>query len=74
MRIVPRTCVPSRLVTVNIEAPRICPSALWRSQSHLYQFIQQLHTELGSVSDRVNILPAITRGLHTSPYWTTTGE
>ena len=30
--------------------------------------------ELGAVSDLTNILPAITRGLHLSPYWTTTGN
>ena len=69
-----RTFNRSRLVTVNIEGPQLCPSLLWSSQAHLTKFVQELHTELGSVSDNVNILPAITRGREVSPYWTTTGQ
>ena len=76
-----------RLVTLTLECPHLCPRGgrtvkaggergpvLWESQADLLEFVSGLHRELGAVSDLTNILPAITRGLHLSPYWTTTGN
>ena len=71
-----------RLLTLSLESPQLCLKAgegrerqpvIWASQTDLLEFVSGLHRQLGAVSDLTNILPAITRGLHLSPYWTTTG-
>ena len=77
-----------RLLTLSLESPQLCPRppgglkagegrerqpVIWASQTDLLEFVSCLHRQLGAVSDLTNILPAITRGLHLSPYWTTTG-
>ena len=85
--VVVRVYQASRLMTLTLEGPHLCPpaprslkaggetgSVVWRSQADLVEFISSLHSQLGAVSDLTNILPAITRGLNISPYWTTTGN
>ena len=47
---------------------------VWESQAHLLEFVTSLQRDLGAVGELTNILPAITRGLQLSPYWTTTGN
>ena len=56
------------------ESQESCGPVIWGSQADLLEFVSGLHHKLGAVSDLTNILPAITRGLQLSPYWTTTGR
>ena len=76
----------SRLVTLNVEGSFLCPSGssfkdsclqsstrpLWSSQTELGQWVTSAGRELGTES--LNYLPALSRGLELSPYWTTTDD
>ena len=77
-----------RLITLNIEGSFLCPSGscfkdkslpssaksrpLWASQTELGQWVTRVAKELGT--EKYNFLPAISRGLELSPYWTTTDD
>ena len=71
----PHICPTSpRSIKAEGESQESCGPVIWGSQADLLEFVSGLHHELGAVSDLTNILPAITRGLQLSPYWTTTGR
>ena len=77
-----------RLITLNIEGSFLCPSGsvfkdkslpssaqtrpLWASQTDLGQWVTRAAKELST--ETYNFLPAISRGLELSPYWTTTDD
>ena len=76
-----------RLVTLTMEGSLLCPSGsgfkdaslpspatrpLWSSQTELGQWVAGVAQELGT--EKYNFLPAISRGLELSPYWTTTDD
>ena len=77
-----------RLITLNIEGSFLCPSGsgfkdsglpssspprpLWTSQTELGQWVARAARELDT--EKFNFLPAISRGLELSPYWTTTDD
>lgn len=79
-----RANTDTRLVTVNIEGLGICPSGnqfkdghdlgvkLWAGQPDLGSYVSGMAGNIGVT--RYNWLPAITRGLEMSPYWTTTDD
>ena len=78
---------PGQLITLSIEGSFLCPSgscfkdaslpssssrSLWASQTELGQWVASVAKELGT--EKFNFLPAISRGLELSPYWTTTDD